>query len=238
MSADQRREKATRVVAVAATFSADPAKRWIDHWLASAGMHDVQVRLAPYGQLLNELTAPSTFRGASACVGLLNFADWQRHAATFDAANFQADISLFVDCVTASLSTLPRFILLLCPSRPSAAAMHYAAAAERLEALARAEPRFSVLTAASSSPLEEEEEEEEERSQSLAQAATHSALISTPPSPEARLASTAAGEAVFPTNSPVPQLARSSAAPEQELSSSRQRVGVGADVGAGVHGST
>ena len=133
------------VIALAATFSCDPAVRWIRHWLNSLGI-TIEVRLAPYGQLLSELSAPSIFRGAAACIGLLNFADWQRHQGAFDHEKFESDIQLLVDCIIASLSTLPRLILLICPSRPSAAAAAYTAAAERLDALAHEHPRLSVLS--------------------------------------------------------------------------------------------
>ena len=77
---------------------------------------------------------------------LLNFADWQRHQGAFDHEKFESDIQLLVDCIIASLSTLPRLILLICPSRPSAAAAAYTAAAERLDALAHEHPRLSVLS--------------------------------------------------------------------------------------------
>lgn len=137
--------QAAATIAVAATFSCDPLSKWLRLWCESFGLH-VDIRLAPYGQLLNELTSPIAFRGASACIGLLNFADWQRHSVSFDAAKFESDLQLLMDCIAASLVQLPRLLLLLCPSRVSAAAMHYSAAAERLEALAREEPRFSVLT--------------------------------------------------------------------------------------------
>ena len=47
-------------IALAATFSADPAARWLRHWFTTVGVA-ADIRLAPYGQLLAELSAPSSF---------------------------------------------------------------------------------------------------------------------------------------------------------------------------------
>ena len=132
------------IIALAATFSCDPAVRWIRHWFSWLGIA-VDVRLAPFGQLLSELSSPVTFHGAAACVGLLNFADWQPEAP-FDAEKFQADLQLLIDCILSALAAVPRLLLLLCPSKPSAAAAAYSEAVERLEALACEQPRFSVLS--------------------------------------------------------------------------------------------
>ena len=50
------------------------AARWVTEWLRSVGLEDATVRLAAYGQLLQELAAPNTFVGLQrvlACSTLL-----------------------------------------------------------------------------------------------------------------------------------------------------------------------
>ena len=71
-------------IGVAATFTAEPLAGWLRWWLArAAGIDSACLRFAPYGQLLSELSHPVTFeRSQHACIGLINFADWQRSGTT------------------------------------------------------------------------------------------------------------------------------------------------------------
>ena len=131
-------------LAVAASFSCEPAGRWLTFWLAQLGLKPT-CALAGYGQLEAELRRPQAFRGAALCVGLLRFADWQRGAVSFDAERFDSDLTLFVESVTVALRQVPRLLLLLCPGRPSAHTGTFASAATRLQALAAAEARLSVI---------------------------------------------------------------------------------------------
>jgi hypothetical protein len=137
MTADQT---GSVTIGLAATFSCTPAARWLDRWLRHAGAAGFVVRQAAYGSLLHELSAPSAFQHASACVGLLCFADWQRArqpADAFDTTQFDADFALFCDCVRTAVARRPS----------SATASHaYAAAADQLQALAVELPRLAVLT--------------------------------------------------------------------------------------------
>ena len=151
-----------RAVGLAATFSCEPAAKWLKAWLRQFGT-EVDVRLAPYNALLAELTSPSAFREAHACVGLLNLSDWQRPpniseaapaaaastAPQFDAARFESDLQLLVDCLHAALGSsgaISRLLLIICPSRAAASARSFAAAADRLKALTLTLPRLAVLT--------------------------------------------------------------------------------------------
>lgn len=139
------------VLAFAATFSFEPLERWLRFWLAELKLR-ARLAFAGYGQLQHELRNPQAFRGAGACIGLLNFADWQRGSTSeFDVVRFEADLALFVESLRAALTRCPRLVLLLCPTRPSATAgvergRAFNAAASQLQELAKQEPRLSVLT--------------------------------------------------------------------------------------------
>ena len=134
----------TSSVAVAATFSCEPLGRWLAFWLERIGL-DPSYAFAGYGQLEHELRRPQVLSGARASVGLLRFADWQRDASAFDAERFESDLALFEKSVQAALSHLPRLLLLVCPSRPSAQAATFACAAARLRHLAEEQPRLTVV---------------------------------------------------------------------------------------------
>ena len=69
------------VVAVAGTFSCDPYERWLRAWLSAVGLSvDVEVRMAAYGQLIQELTAPSAFQGANVCIAEIE-SHWKNNAS-------------------------------------------------------------------------------------------------------------------------------------------------------------
>ena len=143
------------VVAVAGTFSCDPYERWLRAWLSAVGLSvDVEVRMAAYGQLIQELTAPSAFQGANVCIGLLNFADWWRDPTAqraFDVRAFESDVDLFVKSLRTAISShhLPRVLIVVCPALPSEeTTQHYAAAMSRLKALRAELPRLVVATPA------------------------------------------------------------------------------------------
>ncbi|CAK0838293.1 unnamed protein product, partial [Prorocentrum cordatum] len=141
-------------LAFAATFSLEPLRRWVGAWLAELGQAR-PLRLAGYGQLLQELRAPDAFRGAAACVGLLSFADWQRAgagcAAGFDAARFRTDLRLLLESVESALEWCPGLLLVVCPARPAAAAgperpRLFAEGLEQLQQLSQQQPRLRVLS--------------------------------------------------------------------------------------------
>ena len=109
-------------LAVAATFSIEPLSRWLQFWLDELGLAPT-LRFAQYNSLIAELISPNAFKGASACAGLINFADWQRalEGAPFDPQRFEADLQLLVDGIESALDlSFPRLVLFLCPSRPIA----------------------------------------------------------------------------------------------------------------------
>ena len=109
-------------LAVAATFSIEPLSRWLQFWLDELGLAPT-LRFAQYNSLIAELISPIAFKGASACAGLINFADWQRalEGAPFDPQRFEADLQLLVDGIESALDlSCPLLVLFLCPSRPIA----------------------------------------------------------------------------------------------------------------------
>jgi FkbH-like protein len=138
------------VIGVAATFTCEPVGDWLQWWLAEALGRRVEVRLAAYAALQDELHSPVAFRGADACVGLLRMVDWQPDPASFDAARFDADLTLFIDLVRHALAgSVRRLLLVLCPAQPASKqrTSALAAASNRLQALALDEPRLSAVSA-------------------------------------------------------------------------------------------
>lgn len=138
------------VVGLAATFTCEPVGDWLQWWLAEALGRRIEVRLAAYASLQDELHSPVAFRGADACVGLLRLVDWQPDTARFDEARFEADLTLFIDLVRHALAgSVRRLLLILCPAQPASKQRNraLAAASNRLQALARDEPRLSVVSA-------------------------------------------------------------------------------------------
>ena len=63
-------------VGVAASFTCDPLRRWLEFWLSELGLR-VELAFAGYAQLGQELNRPVAYRGADGCVALLNFADYR-----------------------------------------------------------------------------------------------------------------------------------------------------------------
>eukprot|EP00927_Polykrikos_kofoidii_P059365 TRINITY_DN54528_c0_g1_i1.p1 TRINITY_DN54528_c0_g1~~TRINITY_DN54528_c0_g1_i1.p1 ORF type:complete len:1057 (+),score=162.46 TRINITY_DN54528_c0_g1_i1:29-3172(+) len=145
---------AESVVAFAATFSIEPLERWLRFWFGELGL-SVQLSFAPYGQLQRELHSPLLFATARACVGLANFADWQRDRQNepFDCARFEADFDLFLQGIHGALAVVPSLLVLLCPSRPSPFAgpgrsVAFSKAVGQLKQISEKQARLSVLTAA------------------------------------------------------------------------------------------
>ena len=140
-------------VGVAASFTCDPLRRWLDFWLSELGLR-VELAFAGYAQLGQELNRPVALRGADGCVALLNFADWQRTTPlAFDAQRFERDLDLLCEAIRVALPQLSgRLVLLLCPARPvgggAERADAFSSATARLKETARREPRLSVLSAA------------------------------------------------------------------------------------------
>ena len=143
----------SRRVGVAASFTCDPLRRWLEFWLSELGLR-VELAFAGYAQLGRELNRPAAYRGADGCVALLNFADWQRTTPlTFDAQRFERDLDLLCEAIAAALPQLSgRLVLLLCPARPvggsAERAAAFSSATARLKETARREPRLSVLSVA------------------------------------------------------------------------------------------
>lgn len=143
----------SRRVGVAASFTCDPLRRWLEFWFSELGLR-VELTFAGYAQLGQELNRPAAYRGADGCVALLNFADWQRTAPlTFDAQRFERDLDFLCEAIGAALPQLSgRLVLLLCPARPVGGSAERAAAflsaTARLKETARREPRLSVLSVA------------------------------------------------------------------------------------------
>ena len=139
-------------VGVAASFTCDPLRRWLEFWLSELGLR-VDLTFAGYAQLGQELNRPAAYRGADGCVALLNFADWQRTTPlAFDAQRFERDLDLLCEAIRAALPQLSgRLVLLLCPARPvgggAERADAFSSATARLKETARREPRLSVLSA-------------------------------------------------------------------------------------------
>ncbi|MEU9075082.1 condensation domain-containing protein [Kitasatospora sp. NPDC048538] len=138
---------ARATVAVGATFTADliadPLRLWLDLRQAPA-----DVRLAPYGQLVQHLLTPDD---AAVTVGLLRWEDWLRRsagdadpAAVLDAAmrDFEAAVAGYRRRTGAPL------VLLRCPASPAAAERGwsglFARLDDRLAALRHAVPGVSV----------------------------------------------------------------------------------------------
>ena len=132
-------------LAVASTFTCELIGRWASFWLERSGLM-ADVAFASFGQLERELRSPLAFRGACCCLGLLRMADWHRGEG-FDEKKFGAALETFVHSIDAALSQLPRFCLILCPSRPSPHAAHFDAATAHLLAMAASEPRLTVVDA-------------------------------------------------------------------------------------------
>ena len=137
------------IAAIAATFSCEPIGRWLSFWLNTLGLAPSSYVLASYGQLEAELRRPRALCmalcGATVCVDLLRFADWQRGDNRFDTERFESDLTLFEDTVRAALLQVHRLLLLVCPARPSPQAATFAAGTARLQALASGEPRLTVV---------------------------------------------------------------------------------------------
>ena len=136
----------TTRLAIASTFSCELIGRWLSFWLQRLG-GSATTAFAGYGQLERELRSPLAFRSAECCIGLLRMEDWQRGTPAFDAARFEADLTTFIESLRAALAQLPRVVLLICPSRPTAATPTLAAATARLLELASSEPRLCVVDA-------------------------------------------------------------------------------------------
>ena len=138
---------ASMALSVASTFTCEPVKKWIEFWMQRCGI-ETHIQFAAFGQLERELRSPLTFAGAASCVCLLRMADWHR-GRSFDATRFEDDFSTFLSSLHTALAHLPRLVVVVCPSRPSAdsGSEGIAPAVERMLQLAAAEPRLCVFDA-------------------------------------------------------------------------------------------
>lgn len=123
-----------QLVAISATFTAEPLEQTLDFWANELGL-TARIEFAPYNQLFQQLLDPSSLLATNesgANVVLVRFEDWyavpQQIVATVDpaAAGRQALEQNLRDLTAALRSAAERsatpYIVCFCPPSPSAAA--------------------------------------------------------------------------------------------------------------------
>ncbi len=113
------------MIAIAATFTAEPLAGPLQAWLQAAG-YEEELAFAPYGQLFQQLAAPgSVLRTASMRIVLLRSEDWLRQAGAEEAPARAALLRRAAEDLCAGLRGArdgkPWLVCLLPPS-PDAAA--------------------------------------------------------------------------------------------------------------------
>ncbi|MFJ9948568.1 SDR family NAD(P)-dependent oxidoreductase [Kitasatospora sp. NPDC091207] len=122
------------VLAVAATFTTDPLRPVLEHWIDRLGL-GLDVRLTPYGQVFQQLLDPASefARNRQGCnVVLVRLADWPQGSE----GSRTVDEFATAAAAAAATSAVP-LVILLCPAPPAIASAREAelgAAQARLRA--------------------------------------------------------------------------------------------------------
>jgi non-ribosomal peptide synthase protein (TIGR01720 family) len=152
--APQQKTAAAWPVAVAASFTAEPARAVLEHWLRVAGL-PASVEFAPYAQVLQQLLDPSGQLGAADGVNvvLLRWVDWlrDRGPVTIVGAAELLDREFHDLCAAvrafAERSSAP-LVLGICPPPPDFAGPDwttlFGGLTERLTRFAGTLPRVTV----------------------------------------------------------------------------------------------
>ncbi len=118
-------EEDTPLIAVAATFTAEPVKEIVSFWLRELEF-DHRIRFAPYNQVFQQLLDPASMLGRNrdgVNVILLRLEDWARGANPTEGNGLEENVRQFLAAIRSAASRAQApFLIYLCPASPEFAA--------------------------------------------------------------------------------------------------------------------
>jgi FkbH-like protein len=102
---------------IAATFTVEPIEPVLAFWLGQRGM-SLEVELAPYNQIFQQLLDPSSVLGRSTGINvlLIRLCDWSKDRANIDRAAIAATANELASILKASTGASRSWIICFCPS--------------------------------------------------------------------------------------------------------------------------